>query len=491
MKDSKLIRLLKTFSKEEWKAFEKFAASPYFNKGRNYTPLIKELKKFYPSFDSEKLTKEYLYKKIYPGKPFKEFVINTISSGLNALCEDFLVYESFRNNHDKTPLMIKELSIKNMNAEVESIIKRSDKNYSENKLGAYDYYDRQFMREEILNHYIRNDDRVKENEYLVKTFTVTAYHFLNQAFIMRNYLFINRNFIGSDYKNNLIDKVMYAVDTNKIVKALTETDEIDAIQFLVAYYSFMANSSNDNYEYFNKIKALFNKYSSKLDKSMQVRFKSLLTNICLRNITLGKSEFHNEFEQIYSVIIRNKEYYIDDREHYFDKRLFKAIIVTSLYLKKINWAEEFLKKYIDRIDLQFKEHLYQYGLACIEFSKGNFEKALNHATKIEQKQVIYKIDTKNLIARIYYETKSFESLLSIIDSYKHMIKNSSLQDEDYSASHSGFITVIEGLVKIIQKDVSKNEALMLKYKAEKMKQLNNKSWLVEKISELENKKGRG
>ncbi|MBZ0203957.1 MAG: hypothetical protein K8I03_13140 [Ignavibacteria bacterium] len=485
MKDSKLIRLLGTFSKEEWKEFEKFAASPYFNKGRNYIPLIKELKKFFPSIDSEKLTKKYLYKKIYSGKPFKEFVINTISSGLKGLCEDFLVYESFRNNYDKTPLMIRELSIKNMNAEVESIIKRSDKNYSENKLGAYDYYDRQFMKEEILNHYIRNDDRVKESEYLVKTFIVTAYHFLNQAYIIRNYLFINRNFLGPDYKNNLIDKVMHAIDTDRIIKELTETDEIDAVQFLVAYYSFMANSSEDNYEYFNKIKALFNKYSSKLDKSMQVRFKSLLTNICLRNITLGKSEFHYEFEQIYSVIIRNKEYYIDDREHYFDKRLFKAIIVTSLYLKKINWAEEFLKNYIGRIDPQFKEHQHQYGLACIEFSKSNFEKALDHAAKIEQKQVIYKIDTKNLMARIYYETKSFESLLSIIDSYKHLIKNSSLQDEDYSSSHSGFIKVTEGLVKIIQKGKSKNEVSKLKHKTEKMNQLNNKSWLLEKIDELE------
>ena len=63
MKNSKLIQVLKSFSAGDWKEFKKFAVSPYFNKGRDYIPLLEELKVFYPNFDSDKLTSEYIYSK--------------------------------------------------------------------------------------------------------------------------------------------------------------------------------------------------------------------------------------------------------------------------------------------------------------------------------------------------------------------------------------------------------------------------------------------
>ena len=110
MKDTKLIRLFRTFSKEEWKELEKFAASPCFNKGRNYIPLVKELKKYAPEFDSAKLTKENLYKKIFSGKLYKETVINTILSGLYSLSEEFLVYLQLKNLPERPSMLIRELT---------------------------------------------------------------------------------------------------------------------------------------------------------------------------------------------------------------------------------------------------------------------------------------------------------------------------------------------------------------------------------------------
>ncbi|HEY3249711.1 MAG TPA: hypothetical protein VGK25_01205, partial [Ignavibacteria bacterium] len=68
MKDTKLINILRTFSKEEMKQFEKFVASPYFHSGKNCMPLLKQLQKFYPGFDNEKLTYKNIHKKLYPGK---------------------------------------------------------------------------------------------------------------------------------------------------------------------------------------------------------------------------------------------------------------------------------------------------------------------------------------------------------------------------------------------------------------------------------------
>ena len=84
MHDSRLIQTLKSFSKDEFKQFEKFVASPFFNNGRNYNPFLNELKKHYPSFENRKdsLKPESIYKKIYPGKNFnKQVMWNLVTAG--------------------------------------------------------------------------------------------------------------------------------------------------------------------------------------------------------------------------------------------------------------------------------------------------------------------------------------------------------------------------------------------------------------------------
>ena len=62
MKNSKLINILKTFSPEEIKLFEKFLASPFHSSGKNCIPLFRSMKKYYPEFDTDKISYENLHK---------------------------------------------------------------------------------------------------------------------------------------------------------------------------------------------------------------------------------------------------------------------------------------------------------------------------------------------------------------------------------------------------------------------------------------------
>ena len=115
MKDSKLVKILRTFSKAEWKDFEKFAASQYFNGGRNYLPYLKLLRKYYPEFDSKKLTRESVYKALYPGKKYKDSVIFTVTSGLYSLAEEFLINKNAEGNRfEKEMNLLSQLSLRNI-----------------------------------------------------------------------------------------------------------------------------------------------------------------------------------------------------------------------------------------------------------------------------------------------------------------------------------------------------------------------------------------
>src|SRR5262245_14354555 len=98
MKNTKLVNILKTFSKEEMKEFEKFVCSPYHNTGKNCMPLIKQLQKFYPEFESDVLTYENLYKKLYPGKKFNKQVMWNLTSAAEKMADEFIIHERLKKD---------------------------------------------------------------------------------------------------------------------------------------------------------------------------------------------------------------------------------------------------------------------------------------------------------------------------------------------------------------------------------------------------------
>ena len=73
---SKFVRLLKTFTSEELKSFEMWLQSPWCNSNKNLIRLFQVLKKYYPDFGNEKLSKEKLFKKVLPNGKFSDRRMN-------------------------------------------------------------------------------------------------------------------------------------------------------------------------------------------------------------------------------------------------------------------------------------------------------------------------------------------------------------------------------------------------------------------------------
>ena len=136
MKNNKLIQTLKTFTKDEMKLFEKFVASPYFNKGRNYLPLLNELQKCYPDFENDKLTSENVYKKLYPGRKFNKQVIWNQVSELEKLALEFLLQNALMNyKSERFIIMFDELSKRNLDKQIINEIGKTDKYVNNMKFG--------------------------------------------------------------------------------------------------------------------------------------------------------------------------------------------------------------------------------------------------------------------------------------------------------------------------------------------------------------------
>src|SRR5205085_5044726 len=87
-----------TFSKAEFKEFEKFIDSPFFSTGRNLKPLYLSLKKFYPLFDNMNFTRENVFNEMFDGKPYNDTLMRRHISDMIKMTEEYIKQVGFRKN---------------------------------------------------------------------------------------------------------------------------------------------------------------------------------------------------------------------------------------------------------------------------------------------------------------------------------------------------------------------------------------------------------
>ncbi|MEZ4830323.1 MAG: hypothetical protein R3C61_29160 [Bacteroidia bacterium] len=89
MHQTKLIRLLKTFSAWEIRAFDDFVRSSFFNKNHSVTRLWQLTKEFAPAFDQPELERKLVFTVIFPEESFDEQNSRYLMTDLTRLIENF------------------------------------------------------------------------------------------------------------------------------------------------------------------------------------------------------------------------------------------------------------------------------------------------------------------------------------------------------------------------------------------------------------------
>ena len=479
--NNNLIILLKTLSDIEWNEFEKFVQSPFFNKGRNYLPFLNIIKKFRPDFDSDKFNKKEVYKKLYPGKEYKESVMKSMLSRLDDIAEEFLFQLSVRNNVVllRERFLLNEISRRGLKTRAEKIIRETDKFISGKKIGILDFVWGKDYVNEVLNHYHNFNERTKKTEFAFKYELFNIYSFLSEFLINESLLYSQKIFWPKDINTKELFRLFDSFDFERILDFIKMNDK-DSFRVLNIFYLLRMSSKypdKDNY-YFELKNTLFDNFD-KIDLYFKKYFLNALTVISSAKTIEGKEEFRRE-----SFNLRKKIYdenlTIFSDEHYLKNGDFRTSFIEALNLNEIKWAEEFSVKYLHMLQPEYREDINYYCKACLSYANGMFDEALHYAVKVNINQITYKLDMKNLISKIYFDTGSVENLISLLNTYYQLINNSRSHNKNFLARHFNFVKYLRQLLNI--KLTGKDDAeLSVLYDNIKKENVTSKSWLLKKI----------
>ncbi len=444
MNNSKLVNVLRTFSKSEFKEFEKIAASPYFNRGRNYMPLLKVLKKFHPKFDDEKMTPEYIFSKLYPGKKVKKQVIWNLSSVLYNMVEEFLLQLSLKkHSFNRNQRIAEEFFIRKLHGPLAKKLEEMEKYLEQRGLspdyflfmknlesGWKEYYYSQEKQLLIAEH----DDR--EGEYSAHYFLWTILRVLNDIHI-HSFMYNSKNNL------NITHELVNNLNLEKIIGYCKKNNYKYTWLFEMYYNQIMITQTSDGEKYFLRLKELYGENYNKFTTEAKKDWMTCLVNYC------GfRSDYRTRKTLFELHKIELKDGLAFDGK-YMQKTYFLMVLKNAIAINETVWLKNFIEEFTPRLKPSLQKQMKAIGYAYLHLKNKDYGKIYETLGKIKFSDIKDKLTIKLIYLRAYYESNEIESLLSHIDTTWHFLSNNSgLIRADIAENHRNLLRIVKKLISI-------------------------------------------
>lgn len=484
MKDSKLVSILKTFSKEEFKEFEKFIDSPFFSTGRNLKPLYRALRKFYPSFDSQDFTKENVFRALMPAKQYNNALLRRHVSDMSKMAEEYIKQVVLREEpFEVRKAFLYELMARKNDALFLHHLKLLEKYIDSQKLHN-SYFNIKAEYEAILiEYYLTIDHQESVTGNVVSRGNYHILQFLVSLSIDLSDLIVNNHAFNSSLNNTLAFRIAESTDFKLLLENIRDSNpEYYQIAELFCC-NILSVIQPANEEYVKKQKELIETvinidlFSKEFQRTVLV---DLIGRLMERYLT-GKPEYQKLMFEVNKILLEKKLFRIENC--YFPIIAFKSLIQNALQINEIEWTEKFIEEFHKQLAPECRNSMKHYGYAFLFFKKKEYKRSFEECSKVKFENIIINYDIKLLTLKLYYDTDSFETALSFIDSFKHFVSSNKFISEPHKEYFNNLIYFVNKLIKAqmgnerIRKDDLIGEL-------SRVKNVHGRDWVLEKAMEL-------
>ena len=161
---------------------------------------------------------------------------------------------------------------------------------------------------------------------------------------------------------------------------------------------------------------------------------------------------------------------------------FRTVLLMALAAGKLEWTIRFVKESKSRLSPALRENAYNFAMARIEFSGGNYNSSMKYLSKVQYDDIYYKFSGKTLQAQLYYELEMLNELSDHLDSYRKFLVNNKTLTGLHRKVNENFVKILNDMLKL-RSNTGRVRADQLKDKIISTKELTGRGWLLKKLEE--------
>jgi hypothetical protein len=486
-----VVKILKSLSKTELRDLGKFVQSPYFNSRPEVVQLYDALSKSLDEAPSV-YEKEKLYKHIAPtSRAYDDAQMRQwIHQLLKVIKAYFIQKEVEAHKTDAQLLLAKAFRKRGMDELFEKEIDNAATSNAEQKYRHADFHFKNYQINAEKIEYaslMRRKGDMPFGELMQSLSTFFAAEILRLNSVSLSYQTVLQRSIEAPLLNevlNWLEKGDLFEGNNELSAEDSEKKGVNVIArheateggVLKMYYHIFKALKTNNAVNFNELKKLLNKHLDSLPEEERRTIYSLAFNFCTKKINTGEKIYLQHYFDLNQLGLDNG-FLLDNG--IMSKFIYKNAVSVAIRLEKYDWVRTFLEDYKPFLHPKDREATYSYNLAAYYIGVKDFDKAQTLLQQADFGDLQNNLASRAYLVRIYYETKAFDSLESLLDSFQVFIQ----RQKDigyYKDNYLNLIKVIRQMLKMDVKDVEKRKEL--KTQVEETPNIALKEWILEKLA---------
>ncbi len=476
MQDSKLIQLLRWFSKEKQESLRQFLSWKMLGASDNVTLLYDFVLGFAPRFEDPKMTKENAFAYCFPKANYRELRIKQLMSELVKKMEQFIaVSGTFQDN--STQQFANNLSLldfymrRSMTKEANYQLKVLEKLQDGAAIRDGRFYHDQFLLEIKKTQQLAGMTQRKGDLNLQAVINnLDLYYIVNQLEIAC-FAYAHQEAVQVEYTFPMLESVISYVQGSDYA-------EVPVIQLYMEALTLLKGEGD---------KESLEKFSNLLDENIDSfspnDARSLFTyvlNFCTKKAQVGEEDYYQYAFELYKRCLKNGVILVQGKLIQSD---FTSIVKYGLQLKEFDFVRHFIESYKEQIHGDAGKDVCNDSYASLLFQEKAYDDAIEFLNSIQQyHDVFYDMNARRLLIKIYYEQEEFDLCTSKLNAFKRFLYYNKTISKQYQRSNLNFVLLMHKVLNLAPSQDKKR--MKLAQKAKENDQLSERKWVLEKLEEL-------
>ena len=389
---------------DELKDFRKWLASPWVNNSNTLIELYDALTEFHPEFPSSVLTKQNLFQKIYPDKPYHDKLLRNLMGELAKRLDSYFTHTFLRNNPEAQKELLMEAyfqrnhtvpAIKVAQKELELCLNKSVK-------GADDYLRAFNLEKRILQHpsmrtkVLTNKNLLRKLEgnldvfYAIQKMKIVADQKDRHKFVSEEEQYSRQNL---DFLNKLVH---------------------DTENPLISIYQILQTDELDPHQKFKLAKKQFYDSFDLLVEEDQKLILARLQNILINLYSRGYQDVVVDIFELSSFSIRTR-LLVDNGK--ITDRTFINVVTSGNQSGAFQYVRTFIDTYYNKVDPKLSQDVKNWADAHYLYHRGKYGECINQVSSSNISNPTFSDKARTLELLAYFE------LLLSDDTYHKILSN--------------------------------------------------------------------
>ncbi len=466
MENTRLLQLLRTFSPEERKAFKKFVRSPFFNQREEVIRLLDWLE---GALKTGQVIpdKKQAFRAVFGAQPFDDHRIRMAMSFLLRQANRFLAVQDFMADPAQYQLRLSgDLRRRKLPEHARLAHTNSGDALHRQPLRHAEFQQQRY--EFLLEKYRWEVDQQPAALLSLQELSDQ----LDRSFLSRKlwqscFMLSQQTMANTRYDFGLLDAVMRHLETGPMPEAPS---------IAVYYHCYRALTNPGDRQAFQAFKHLLLQHSAVFPEGELRDLYVLAINFCIRQYNAGNLEYLPEQFEFYREGLA-KAYFLV--EGILSRYTYQNAATIGLVLHELDWVDQFIHQYRDKLPPAYRESLFSFNLARLEYQRRRLDAALHLLQKAEYKDLLLHLAAKTLQLKIFYELGAFD----LLDSHLQALQTFIRRKKALGYHRENYLNTVLFTRKMLETNLfDKTVRLALLQEIEQTRAVAEKEWLIEQVA---------